>query len=605
MQRYLIFLVLCAGCATPTLVEQPLTTATLTASEALQAIGHDYWEEVLHRSPIWATYLGDRRYDDRLPDNSPEAAKAWDETQQFFLLELRRIPRQELSETERITVDVLEFELETSLDVSRQCRGHLWQVDQLSGPQVTLMGIPIGHTVRNRKDADNLLARYSQMGGLFDQHIANLRAGLEAGYVAPRVNVKRVLVQVNDLLGRDVASLSLVAKPREAAVAFNPEWENAAKQVVGSSLIGGLTRYRDFLNDELLPHARAQVGVSEIPNGAKCYEARARRSIGVRRTADELHELGLAEVARIHAEMLTLVREDLDAFIEGETPPATAGPAEADRFHLANFLAELAERDDQHVDTREALVAYNEKLVARAQSTLPQAFGRLPKTPIVVKPLEAYQEKDAPMAYYYSAPQDGSRPATYYINTYQPETRPLYIMAVLAYHEAVPGHHLQVALATENDDLPTFQRELGQTAFVEGWALYAEALSGELGLYETKWEKLGALVFEMWRACRLVVDTGMHVKGWTRDEALQYIRLYTGKHEGEAANEIDRYIAWPGQALAYKVGQLEILAMRKEAEDALGERFSLRGFHDEMLRHGAMPMSTLWTVMRAWINSQN
>jgi uncharacterized protein (DUF885 family) len=222
-----------------------------------------------------------------------------------------------------------------------------------------------------------------------------------------------------------------------------------------------------------------------------------------------------------------------------------------------------------------------------------------------VKAIEDFRDKDAPAAYYYSAPDDDSRPAYYYVNTYQPETRLLYKMAALAFHEAVPGHHLQIALTSENGALPVFQRHVGQTAFVEGWALYAEHLADELGLYQTPEEKLGALTYEMWRAVRLVVDTGLHAKGWTRDQAIEYMVSHTGHRREEATNEVDRYITWPGQALAYKIGELEIRRLRDEARQKLGGRFDLAAFHDHVLRSGAVPLTTLRHEIEAWVAAES
>ena len=271
---------------------------------------------------------------------------------------------------------------------------------------------------------------------------------------------------------------------------------------------------------------------------------------------------------------------------------------------LPAYLEAISKRKDQYLPDSAGLLEYNRELMARAMRALPRAFGRLPKTIIEVKAIEAFREKDAPAAYYYEAPQDGSRPAYYYVNTFRPDTRLLYKMPALAFHEAVPGHHLQIALAAENTGLPTFQREVGLTAFVEGWALYAEGLADELGLYRTADEKLGQLSYEMWRAVRLVVDSGLHAQGWTRQRAIDYLVARTGHRVEEATNEVDRYITWPGQAVAYKIGELEIRKLRNEAQKTLGERFDLRGFHDVLLSHGAVTLATARRLVEAWVAQQ-
>ncbi|MCA9540747.1 MAG: DUF885 domain-containing protein [Myxococcales bacterium] len=347
-------------------------------------------------------------------------------------------------------------------------------------------------------------------------------------------------------------------------------------------MLPALRGYRNFLEREILPHSRNRPGVDGLRDGAACYQAMIASHTGLEETPEAIHQLGLQEVARIQAEMQTLATE------MGAADPAA-------------LMAALDARPDQHAADAEALLAYNRDLLARAQAALPRAFGRLPKTPIELKALEAFRAADAPAAYYYGAPDDGSRPAYYYLNTHDATERLLYQMPALAFHEAVPGHHLQIALAKETLDLPMFMRESGNSAFTEGWALYAERLARELDLYRTPEERFGALTYEIWRAARLVVDTGLHAKGWRRQEAIDYLNGLLGHDEGEIINEVDRYIAWPGQALAYKVGELEIRRLRAEAEAARGTNFDLRAFHDRVLRNGSVPLRVLRADIEAWL----
>lgn len=566
------------------------------ASAALQSLGQDYWAALMRRYPTWATHMGQRQYDELLYDASPEAIEAHNEELRAFQRRLEALDLAALSPQERITAEVLSEELRAALSYE-VCQDWLWKVDQLSGPQLSFAELPNGHPLTAPEHAWTLVARYEAMGPALKQYVANLRQGLAQGLVAPRINVERVIRQLEALLMTPSAQspwMVLPMKqlqrrgldPAQMAGPRGEPLEAALLQATEAHIYPGMRELLWVLRGEVLPAAREQVGVSALPMGAACYEARKRGSTGSEQSAAQIHQVGLQEVARIQQEMIELLGDEL----QGQP--------------LADWLAKLGGSTEQGFASREALLDYNRQLVARAQAELPRAFDRLPATPLEVRALEPFVEKDAPAAYYYGAPRDGSRPAIYYVNAYQPQKRPRYTMAVLAFHEAVPGHHLQIALASEQEDLPLFQREVGQTAFVEGWGLYAERLAGELGLYRDRDEKLGALVYEMWRAVRLVVDTGMHTQGWSRQKALDYLMEHTGKDIGEASNEIDRYIVWPGQALAYKIGQLEILALRQEARQALGERFSLPAFHAAVLGSGAVPMPTLRRMVRAWIQEQ-
>lgn len=533
----------------------------------------------MERYPTWASYLGDRRWDDQLTDLSPEAREAWVASARAMKARLAAIDAAALPPEDRVTLDALVNQLDDVID-GEVCRLDEWTVDQLGGPQVSLGEIPTFHSVGTARDAQTLVARYTAARGMLAQHVENLRAGLAHGLCAPRINVERVLGQLDAMLATPVDESPFM----ELKLASALEGRRAEiRDAVEKHVYPGLAAYRDFLRDEYLGQARAEVGLAALAIGKECYAFLVRSHTGSTRPPAELHALGLAEMERIHGEMRAIVRE-----VDGGAD-------------LPAFLAAIRHRQDQCLFSREALLAHNQKLLLRAQEALPRAFGRLPSIPCEVKAIEAYREKDAPAAYYYSAPDDGSRPAYYYLNTYAPETRPLYDMEALAFHEAVPGHHLQIALAQELKGLPDFRRHTGQTAFIEGWALYAEQLADELGLYSGPLTRFGMLNFEAWRAARLVVDTGMHALNWSRERALDYLTTNTAVHAEDAANEIDRYIIWPGQALAYKVGQLAIRELRQKAEQRLGTRFDLRAFHDAILAHGALPIPTLRREMERWM----
>lgn len=559
-------------------------------SARLARLGAELWEEQMRSSPVWATFLGDRRFDDELGDPSEKERERSRAAKERMLAEARSIDRAALSADERITLDVVDHLLGTALATEAACRTWSWSVDQMYGPQVWIAGLPQRHLVKEWRHAESLLARYLEVDGYFAAHVENLRTGMREGRTAARVNVERVLKQVEEQLAvapeeSTWVTDALAALPADIAEDRRQAYREGLIAATRESIHPALSLYRDFLRDELLPKARPDTGIGAFPGAAACYAARVRQETGTGKTPDEIHALGLAEVARIQREMRSI-----------------AGLPEG--APLRPWFDALARRGDAFPASREAVLEHNRKLVARAQAALPRAFGRLPETAIEVTALEPFREKDAPAGYYQSAPKDRSRPAFYYSNTYRPETRPLWNMAALAFHEAVPGHHLQIALSEENAAIPEFQRRLGQTAFVEGWALYAERLAGELGLYETPEEKIGALNYEVWRAVRLVVDTGLHAKGWSRERALAYFLENTGHTEGEAANEIDRYLMWPGQALAYKMGELEILEMREQAKRTLGPRFDLRAFHDRLLSHGAIPLSAARRDLREWASAE-
>ena len=553
---------------------------------ALRELSAEWWELTMEAAPTWATYLGDRRYDARLADLS-------DATHQRYLTKVRRlrdraarIEPDRLGRQTRITHQVLLATLDRTLD-SEACKPQLWQAaNQLSGPQVHLPQLPNHHSIRDRTDLSTLLARYQAIPGYLAQLQANLQRGLDTGWTAPRPGVERALPQLDGLV-----ATAPEASPFTTAVVYPKSWDASARAeaqgaivaAVRGAVLPAFDRYRNWLRETYLPASRADIGASGLPGGAACYAAMIRVNTGSARTPDAIHQIGLEELDRLGDEMAAIAR-------------AVDGSADA-----AAFGAALRERADQYVATEEALVRVAEEAVRRATARLPEAFGRLPRTELVVKRLEPFRAAEAPAAFYYPAPDDGSRPGAYYINTHDLAARPLYNQEALAFHEAVPGHHLQIALSQELEGVPDFQRHMRSTAFTEGWALYGELLADELGLYSTPLTRFGALNYQAWRAVRLVVDTGLHEYGWSRDQAIEFMLAYTALTRPEATNEVDRYIVWPGQALAYMLGRMTFQALRAEAEARLGSQFELRDFHDEILAYGAVPLDTLRGIVDRWI----
>jgi uncharacterized protein (DUF885 family) len=440
--------------------------------------------------------------------------------------------------------------------------------------------------IETPEQAEAMVSRWRAMGPYVESHIANLRHGLQEGRVATRQQVERVLDQLDELLADAAATGALLSPLEEEREGWSrsdrARFEREMRAAVRESIRPAFAAYRDFLHDEILSHARPEdkVGLLHVPGGEDCYAAMIRRHTSLDLPAREIHRIGLAEVERIMAEMRAL----------GERVLGTSSQKE--------ILQRLRSDADLHFTTRDEVENKAREALTRAQAAVPRTFGILPKAPCEVVRMEPHEEEHSTIAYYRQPALDGSRPGRYYINTFAPTTRPRYEAEALAFHEAVPGHHLQIAIAQELEGIPEFRKHLGSTAFIEGWALYTEQLCDEMGLYSGDLDRIGKLSFEAWRACRLVVDTGMHAMGWSRQQAIDFMLANSALAENNIVNEVDRYITWPGQALAYKLGQLEILALREAARAARGDAFALPEFHDVVLRNGAVTLSTLGAQVR-------
>jgi uncharacterized protein (DUF885 family) len=412
-----------------------------------------------------------------------------------------------------------------------------------------------------------------------DQYVENLRDGIRDGRTAPTIALERVIAQLEALLATPAEDSPLVGQGRIKAPEFAAELPSAVKEAVYPAY----QRFLEFLKDGY--PAREEPGIWAVADGAEIYTILARQHTTTNLTPDELHQIGRDDLASIHGEMRAIM--------------AKLGAGDAT---IRAFTERLIHDPANLPSSREEIISESERLLAQAQAALPRAFGHLPGTPCVVKAIEDFRERDAPAAYYFQPSPDGSRPGTFYVNTFEPESRPRHTLPALAFHEGVPGHHLQIALAQGAQDLPAFRRYSSgwlSNAFVEGWALYTERLADELGLYPDDLARFGMLGYQAWRACRLVVDTGIHYLRWSRQQAIEFFFDNVGLSERETVNEVDRYIVWPGQALAYKVGQLEIERVRQELQTAAGARFDLRAFHDALLSHAAVPLSTLRLIVTA------
>ena len=575
-----------AGIYDPGMTEP--TAATIDAATRLAAVAADAWDSQMNAHPVYATAIGDRRFDDRLRANGPGAVAADAARLDALLGRVADVDPAALSPDEMVTRSALVDFLRAELDLTAAGM-EAWSVDPLDGPQVADLNIPSFQPVRTTAEADALVARWREMGPWVDRLVGTTRSSLAAGIVAPAALVRSVVAELDDLLARPVGDWPLVSPADED----HPDWPagrqaafaDAVRAAVADEIRPAFARYRAFLADELGPVARddARPGLSHVPGGVESYARLVRAHTTLDLTPDEIHRIGLEETERIDAEFREL----------GGTLLGTSDQTEV--------LARLRSDPALHFSSPAEVYAAAESSLARANAAIPDWFGRLPKAPCVVVEMAAHEAKYSTIAYYRQPAADGSRPGSYYINTSAPETRPRYEAETLAFHEAVPGHHLQIAIAQELEGLPAFRRLGGPTAYVEGWGLYSERLSAEMGLLSGEVDRFGVASFDAWRACRLVVDTGLHALGWSRDRAITFMVEHTALAENNIANEVDRYLAMPGQALAYKLGQREILRLRDLARAALGPDFDIRAFHDVVLGQGAVGLSTLGAVVESWI----
>jgi uncharacterized protein (DUF885 family) len=556
-------------------------------SDSLAALASEYWEKALEWNPLMATLVGDRRYDDRMPDISPEAYEVQVEDLTDLYARARAVEEADLSADERVTRLQLVALARDGID-ERTTGFETWVLDPLEGPQVSFLSVPAWHTVRTRDDASVFVARVRAMGPYLEQHVANLERGHHAGLSTAIDNVRKVHVQVEELLAKPSASWSLVAQPTaalpdELGEGARQAFHDALLEAVETRVRPGFVRLERFVREVARPAARPEdrPGLCGHPALREIYDKTLRIHTSLPHlTAQAIHDTGLAEVARINEEM-----RELGARVLGTKD-------------LATIQTRLRTDPALHFTTRDEVEAKAVEALRRAEAAVPRWFGRLPKTPCVVRRIEEHEEKFSTIAYYRQPATDGSRPGTYFINTYAPDTRPRYEAEALAFHEAVPGHHTQIAIAQELEGIPEFRKHTGPTAYIEGWALYTERLCDEMGLYSGDLDRIGMLSFDAWRACRLVVDTGLHSLAWSRHRAIEYMLANTALAANNIENEVDRYIAWPGQATAYKTGQLEILRLRAHARERLGAAFDIKAFHDAVLGAGAVGLETLADIVR-------
>ena len=560
-----------------------------TMDERFAVLVDEIWEYEVRENPLFATSTGDHRFNDRLPTVSVAESERRNQTRQEFLAQLKSLDRQQLSTTEQINFDILLRQLNddlTEFDFQR----HLLPITQRGGFHIDFPELPKDVPLRTTADYENYTARLRAFGEYTDGHIELMRAGIAAGQTLPAVVLegweKAVDAQIVER-----PTQSLLYAPCKEFPSTIPEREHRRLQqeiskAIVESVVPGYQRFRKFMAKEYVPEARGSLGASALPRGRDFYRHRVRRFTTLDITPEEIHKIGLAEVKRIRGEMDDIIRR---VEFDGD---------------FAAFTKFLREDPQFYAETEEELLQAVAYTLKKMDGELPTLFGRLPRTPYGLRRVPDYIAPQTTAAYYQRPSGDGTRAGFYYMNVYNLKSRPLFTVAALSLHEAVPGHHLQLALQQEIESLPNFRKFSGFTAFVEGWALYAERLGLEAGFYEDPYSDFGRLTMEIWRACRLVVDTGIHYFGWSREQAIAYMTDNSALSEHNIRSEVDRYISWPGQALAYKMGELKIRELRKMAEEKLGERFDLRAFHDMLLGSGAVPLDVLEANVQAWVDGQ-
>jgi uncharacterized protein (DUF885 family) len=551
----------------------------------LHAFFAEEWERGLRENPESASFEGDRRYNDRWTDSSLAAIAASEAADREALARLKRFDRSKLSAADQLNYDTFLW-LQDKTAQRQTFREYLRPIGHQGGVQ-NADGIIEGLAFSTTRDYRDWLARMRALPTVIEQTIALMREGAKAGNVPPRVLMQRVPAQIAAQIIDDPAS-SPFYRPFAKFESGVPESERAAlqaeaREVISKQIVPAYRKLQAYFNDEYLPKTRAGIAVADLPNGKAYYDFLAGFYTTTPSTADEIHAIGLKEVARIRAEM---EKVKVEAGFQGTLP---------------EFFTFLRTDPRFFEKTPEALLTHYRAISKRIDPELVKVFRTIPRQPYGVRPIPDNIAPDTTTAYYQQGASDGSRAGFYYVNLYKPEVRPTWEMMPLSLHEAVPGHHFQFARGLELPDAPMFRRTAYFVAYGEGWGLYAEQLGYDMGLYDDPYDRMGQLAYEMWRAVRLVVDTGMHSKGWSRERAIAYFKDNAPKTDQDIVNEIDRYIGTPGQALAYKIGQMKISQLRARAVQTLGAKFDVRDFNDAVLETGSVPLETLERHIDAWI----
>jgi len=568
----------------------PLSVPSISAmSTEIAALADEYWQHELRTNPTTALLMGDHRYDDQMEDLSREAEDDAIKDYEEFAARAKAIDPESLTKDERVTRGVL---LEEALSKAEELKSRYveFDVNPAMGIHVVLPQIVGQLRLPGRDSAEAIVRKWGLIDGVFEQAIHRLRQGIALDRTPPRVSVEKSIAQIDAYLATPIERDPFIAvtPPESYSDDEAVAWQERLKGQVVASIRPGYERYRTALIEEVLPKARPEekTGLRWLPDGEEVYDRAILRHTTLHMTAYEVHEIGLEVVDRLADEYRFMAARAL-----GLTD-------------LAEIYHQLRNDSDLRFNTAEEIVAAAKNAMDRARRAIPKWFGTLPQADCVIAEIPELGADEQPLAFYLPPATDGSRPGSYFINTTSPTTRTRYESEALAFHEAIPGHHLQIAIAQELDTIPEFQKHALVTAYVEGWGLYTERLCDEMGLYSGEIERMGMLSFDSWRACRLVVDTGMHGLGWSRREAIDYMTANSPQAHNNIETEVDRYIGWPGQALAYMIGRREIMRLRSMAQQEMGSDFDIQGFHDAVLSSGAVPLPVLAELVSDWTMGQ-
>ncbi|EIM04765.1 DUF885 family protein [Rhodanobacter denitrificans] len=590
----ILSLLICTSLLGPAAIASPapaapaaqVATADVAARvKALNALLAEQWQHTLRNAPEFATILGDLRYNDRWSDASLEHARAEYKVNQDFLRRFEAIDTRGFPDSDKLNQQLMVRQLKDGLR-AYDLKLNEMPLEQMSGAHLQLAGFVSSIPFNSTREYEDYLVRLHAIPKLLDQVTAVARQGLRDGMMPPRYLLEKVVTQIDSIAkpaGEDSAfGQPLKHFPASVSPADRQRLREAIVAAIDHEVRPAYRKLGQFVAKDYAPHGRSQPGVWQLPNGEAIYRYQVEQMTTTRESPQHIHELGLAEVKRIEAEMTAI--------------------AKAQGYKdLASFRAALRKDPNVHPTSREDILNRYRGFIAQMQPQLPKLFGLLPKTRVEVLPVEAYREKEAPGAEYHQGTPDGSRPGQVYVNTGDYANRTTLSIESTAYHEAIPGHHMQISIAQTLPALPPFRQQAGYTAYIEGWALYAERLGKDIGFYKDPLSDYGRLADELLRADRLVLDTGVHYKHWTRQQMVDFFRAHSSEDEPSIQAETDRYVTWPGQALAYKMGQLKILALRERAKQELGDRFDIRAFHDEILGGGALPLDVLEVRTDAWI----
>ncbi|HMM56984.1 MAG TPA: DUF885 domain-containing protein [Rudaea sp.] len=581
-----------AAAATPALADPAVhampATDVATRVKALNTLLAEQWQHTMESTPEFATMLGDLRYNDRWSDMSLAHIDAEQKVTADFLKRFEAIDTGGFSDSDRLNQQLMVRQLKDNI-AAHELKLDEMPLDQMSGAHIMLAGFVSSIPFDNAKQYEDYLKRLQAVPQVFDQVIALARQGMADKMMPPKYLLEKVAVQAGAIekpAGMDsVFAEPLKHFPKSVSAADQKRLKAAILAAIDSDVRPAYAKLGEFVSKDYAPHGRSDFGIWALPNGDAIYRYDVRQMTTTDKTPQQIHDLGLSEVARIEGEMTKI--------------------AKAQGFKdLASFRASLKDNPKTHAKSREDILERYRGYIAGMQPELPKLFGLLPKTKVEVVPVEAFREKEAAGAEYHPGTPDGSRPGMVFVNTGDFANRSVLSIESTAYHEGIPGHHMQISIAQTLPHLPPFRQNAVYNAYVEGWALYAEQLGKEIGFYKDPLSDYGRLSDELLRADRLVLDTGVHYKHWTRQQMVDYFHAHSSQDEPDVQAETDRYITWPGQALAYKMGELKILELRARAKTALGGKFDIRAFHDAILDGGALPLDVLETRIDGWIAVQ-